>query len=139
MYCSPSAIMNVISVCQSCSQIHLQRLLNGWINTKKCTHARTHARNKATVALFWFWVRVIVIYVGVRKSFRTESVMKYTLTIINTRWEATQKIMAAELTRLTHRTIQPHLVAESFTICSSRSRRPVRNFWIHPRKHRTPN
>jgi hypothetical protein len=35
--------------------------------------------------------------------------------------------MAAKLTRLTHKTaIQLHLVAESCTICSSRSRRPVR-------------
>jgi len=35
--------------------------------------------------------------------------------------------MAAKLTRLTHKIlIQLHLVAESCTICSSRSRRPVR-------------
>jgi len=35
--------------------------------------------------------------------------------------------MAAKLTRLTHKVvIQLHLVAESYTICSSRSRRPVR-------------
>jgi hypothetical protein len=34
--------------------------------------------------------------------------------------------MAAKLTRLTHRiAIQLHLVADSCTICSSRSRRPV--------------
>jgi hypothetical protein len=34
--------------------------------------------------------------------------------------------MAAKLTRLTQKiAIQPHLVAESCTICSSRSRRPV--------------
>jgi hypothetical protein len=43
--------------------------------------------------------------------------------------------MVAKLTRLTHKiAIQLHLVAESCTICSSRSRRPVRDFWIHPRK-----
>jgi hypothetical protein len=54
-------------------------------------------------------------------------VTKYTLTKMNTRWEATQKVMAAKLTRLTHRiAIQLHPVAESCTICSSRSRRPVR-------------
>jgi hypothetical protein len=42
------------------------------------------------------------------------------------RQKATQRFMVAELTRLTHRTaIQLHLVAESCTICSSRSRRPV--------------
>jgi hypothetical protein len=35
--------------------------------------------------------------------------------------------MASKLTRLTHKiTIQPHLVADSCIICSSRSRRPVR-------------
>jgi len=42
--------------------------------------------------------------------------------------------MAAKLTRLIHKiAIKLHLVAESFTICSSSSRRPVRKFWIHPR------
>jgi len=36
--------------------------------------------------------------------------------------------MAAKLTRLIHKiAIQLHLVAGSYTICSSRSRRPVRN------------
>jgi len=35
--------------------------------------------------------------------------------------------MATKLTRLTHKTaIQPHLVAESSTICSSRYSRPLR-------------
>jgi hypothetical protein len=67
------------------------------------------------------------LYEGVSKSFRTESTMKYTLTTINTRWEATQRVMAAKLTRLTHKiAIQLHLVAKSCIICSSRSRRPVR-------------
>jgi len=37
--------------------------------------------------------------------------------------------MAAKLTRLTHRiAIQLYIVAESWTICRSRSRRPVRKF-----------
>jgi len=59
--------------------------------------------------------------------FRTDSITKYTRTIINTRWEAKQRVMSAKLTRLTHKiVIQRHLVAESSTICSSRSRRPVR-------------
>jgi hypothetical protein len=41
--------------------------------------------------------------------------------------------MAAKLTRLTHKiAIQLHLVAESYTICSSRSRRPVRKLFIQP-------
>jgi len=35
--------------------------------------------------------------------------------------------MAAKLTRMTHKiAIQLHLVAQSFTICSFRSKRPVR-------------
>jgi hypothetical protein len=64
-------------------------------------------------------------YEVVSKSFRTESITKLTTT--NTRWEATQRVMAAKLTRPTHKiAIQLHLMAESCTICSSRSRRPVR-------------
>jgi hypothetical protein len=45
----------------------------------------------------------------------------YTLTKINTSWEATQKVMEAKLITLTHKIaiIQLHLVAESCTICSS--------------------
>jgi hypothetical protein len=63
---------------------------------------------------------------GVTKSFRTESITRYTLTTINTRWEAIRRVMAAKLTRLTHKiATQMHLVAGSYTICSSGSRRPV--------------
>jgi hypothetical protein len=48
-------------------------------------------------------------------------------------WEATQRVMAAKLTRLTHTiAIQLHLVAESCTICSSRCRRPVRKLFVIP-------
>jgi hypothetical protein len=72
-------------------------------------------------------------YEGVSKSFRTESITKYTLTTTNTRWEATQRVMAAKLTRPTHKiAIQLHLVAKSCTICSSRSRRPVRKLLDTP-------
>jgi hypothetical protein len=54
-------------------------------------------------------------------------------TIINTRWKVTQRVMAAKLTRLTHKiAIQLHLVAESCTICSSSSRRPVRKLLDTP-------
>jgi hypothetical protein len=60
---------------------------------------------------------------SVSKSFRTESITKYMLTTINTRWEAIQRVVAAKLTVLTHKiAIQLHLMAESSTICSSRSR-----------------
>jgi hypothetical protein len=61
------------------------------------------------------------------ESFRTESVKKYMLTFGITRSEVTQTVMAAKITRLTHKIAkQLNLVAESCTICSSRSRRPVR-------------
>jgi hypothetical protein len=73
------------------------------------------------------------IYKIVSKSFRTESITKWTTTI-NTRWKATQRVMAAKLNRLTHKiAIRLHLVVESCIIYSSHSRRPVGNFWIHPR------
>jgi hypothetical protein len=69
---------------------------------------------------------ITYIHEVVSKTFRTESITKYTLTTINTRWEATQRVMAANLTRLTHRiVIQLYLLAESYTICTSRSRRPI--------------
>jgi hypothetical protein len=56
-----------------------------------------------------------------------------TIIIKNTRSEATQRVMAAKLTRMTHKiAIQLHLVAESCTICSSRSRRPVRKLLDTP-------
>jgi hypothetical protein len=56
-------------------------------------------------------------------------ITKYTLTKINTRWEAKQRVMVAKLTRLTHKiAIQLHLVAES----SYRSRRPVRKLLDTP-------
>jgi hypothetical protein len=55
------------------------------------------------------------------------------ITTTNTRWEATQRIMAAKRTRLTHRlAMQLHLVAESCIICSSSSRRPVRKLLNTP-------
>jgi hypothetical protein len=72
-------------------------------------------------------VGLACIYEGVSKSFRTVSITKYMLITIITCREATQRVMAAKLTRLTHRIpLQMHLVAESSTICSSRSRLPVR-------------
>jgi hypothetical protein len=66
-------------------------------------------------------------YKGVFESFQTESIMKQGTTTINTHWEATQRVMAAKLTKLTHKiVIQLHLMAESCTICSYHSRWPVR-------------
>jgi hypothetical protein len=73
------------------------------------------------------------LYECVSKSFRTESITKYTLTLGITHWETTQRVMAAKLTRLTHKiAIQLHLVEENSTICSSRSRRPVRKLLDTP-------
>jgi hypothetical protein len=70
---------------------------------------------------------------GVSKSFRTESITKYTLTFGIACWETTERVVAAKLTRLTHKiAIQLHLVAESYSICSSLSRRPVRKLLVTP-------
>jgi hypothetical protein len=53
------------------------------------------------------------------------------ITTTNTRWEAIQSVMAAKLTRLTHKiAIQLRLVAESCNICSSRFRWPVRKLLV---------
>jgi hypothetical protein len=82
-------------------------------STKTAPLSRSHR--------FWW------LYECASKSFRTESITKYTFTTINTRWEATLRVIALKLTRLTYKiAIQLDLVAESYTICSSRSRRPVR-------------
>jgi hypothetical protein len=72
-------------------------------------------------------------YEGVSKSFRTECITKYTLIIINTRYEATQRVMAAKLTKMTHKIeIKLYLVSESRTTYISRSRRPVRKLLDTP-------
>jgi hypothetical protein len=73
------------------------------------------------------------LYESVSRSFRTESVTKYTLTFGITRWEAIQRVVVAKLTTLTHKiAIQLHLVAEICTTCSSRSRWPVRKLLDTP-------
>jgi hypothetical protein len=52
--------------------------------------------------IVYYWTLVWTqMYEGVSKNFRTESLTKPTT--INTYWEATQSVMAAELTRLTHK------------------------------------
>jgi hypothetical protein len=77
-------------------------------------------------------IRHPVTFDSVSKSFRTESITKSTTTT-NIRWEATQRVMVAKLTKLTHKiTIQLHLVAENCTVCLSRSRRPVRKLMDTP-------
>jgi hypothetical protein len=69
----------------------------------------------------------------VSKTFRTESINEINNNKHSVRSNI-QRVMAAKLTKVTHKiAIQLHLVAESCTICSSRSRQPAGNFLIHPR------
>jgi hypothetical protein len=94
------------------------------------TNACVHTRNSPRKSLRRLSQET---YEDVFKSFRTESITEYTLTTINTRWEATQRVMAPKLTRLTHKiAIQLHLVAESYTIFNSRSRWPLRKLLDTP-------
>jgi hypothetical protein len=74
------------------------------------------------------WCMCIKTFVrGCIQKFPDWVISKYTLTTMNTRWEATQKVIAAKLTRLTQKiAICQHLVAKSCTICNYRSRRSVR-------------
>jgi len=70
--------------------------------------------NAGLTTFLWEKLRI---YEGASKRFRTDSI---TL-------RSNAKVMAANLTILTHKIeIQLHLAAESSTVCSSRSRRPVR-------------
>jgi hypothetical protein len=72
-------------------------------------------------------------YKGVSKSFRTELIKKYMLRKLSTCFEAKQRVMAANLTWLnTEIYTQMHVVAESCTVCSSSSRRPVRKLLDTP-------
>jgi hypothetical protein len=76
---------------------------------------------------------LLLTYECVSKSFRTESITKYTLATISTRLEAIQMVMAAKFTRLTHKiVIQFHTVAESYTFAVLSPGGQFGNFWIHP-------
>jgi hypothetical protein len=67
------------------------------------------------------------------RSYEGVSRVDNEITVIATRLEGTQRVMAAELTRLTHKiAIQLLIVAQSCTICSSRSRRPIRKLLDTP-------
>jgi hypothetical protein len=71
---------------------------------------------------------------GCIQNFGTESITKQTTEAINTRWEATQRVVAAKLTRLTHKiAIQLHLVAESVLFVILAAGGQFGNLWIHPR------
>jgi len=70
--------------------------------------------------------------INVSKSYRTEPITKWTTT--NTRWEATQRVTAAELTRLTHKiAIQLRLVQRAVPFAVLARGGQSGNFWIHPR------
>jgi len=92
------------------------------VKGNKRTQLRAHRRTKKK----YFEI------LHVSSSFQNESISK--TTIINIRLEATQRVVAAKLTRLTHKIaiIQLHLVAESCTICSTHSRQPVRKLLDTP-------
>jgi hypothetical protein len=101
-----------------------------YIITGLCLLNRTEVDWNFLLRMYWLQIlkrSQVCSYEGVPKSFRTESITKYTLTNMNTRWDVTQRVMAAKLIRRTHKiAIYLHLVAESCTIFSSRSRSPVR-------------
>jgi hypothetical protein len=65
------------------------------------------------------------LYECVSRSSQAESITKYMLTTINTRWEATQCVMAAKLTRLTQKIEIP------FEVLAPGGQSG--NFCIHPR------
>jgi hypothetical protein len=74
-------------------------------------------------------------YEDVSKSFRTEWLTKYTPTTTNTRWEATQRVMAAKLARLTHKIAIYSCIwsqrAVLFAVLAPGGQSG--SFWIHPR------
>jgi hypothetical protein len=85
------------------------------------THSSTHLKRKENI-LHYFVIHVRGYIQNFPYSVDNE---------INTRWEATQRVMEAKLTRLAHKiAIKLHLVAES--CCSSRSRWPVRKLLDTP-------
>jgi hypothetical protein len=61
------------------------------------THSITPSQVKSLLARYSRDTSVLT------KRFRTESITKYTLTTTNTRWGKIQRVMAAKLTRLTHK------------------------------------
>jgi hypothetical protein len=71
--------------------------------------------------------------IGQEAKWAPDLLTKYTLTFSITRCCPLQRVMTSKLTRLTHKiAIQPYLVAKSCTICSSRSRLPVRKLLDTP-------
>jgi hypothetical protein len=98
-----------------------------WLHSGKNETSELISTFRGLGIMAWRVSELTLRHQGVSKIFRTESITKCTLTTIKTRWGATQRVLVAKLTRLIHKiAIQLHPVAESWTICSSRSRRPFR-------------
>jgi hypothetical protein len=101
------------SDCQFPRTILWQRVMEHW--TKRI-EIHDHCVAKWDMPNFYMETYNKLSYEGLSQSFQTESITKWTK--INTRCETTQKVMATELTRLTHKiAIQLYLVAESCTMC----------------------
>jgi len=72
---------------------------------------------------------------GCIQKFPDRVIRKYTLITINARWKATQRIMVAKLTRLTHKiVIQLYPVQRVLPFAVLASGGHSGNFWIRPRK-----
>jgi hypothetical protein len=72
-------------------------------------------------------------YDGVSRSFRTESITEYTLTFGIARCCPLQRVMAAKLTRLTHKiAIQLHQWQRAVAFAVLAPGGQSGNLWIHP-------
>jgi hypothetical protein len=106
-----------------------ENVLMGWQSQNNHTDDNFKTPQRINIEYMRHW-RSLRVY---PKVFGLRPITKYTLTTINTRWEATVIVMAEKLTRLTHKiTVQVHQVAGSCTICRSCSRRPVRKLLDTP-------
>jgi hypothetical protein len=82
-----------------------------------CTHTHTHTHTRGCIQKFQD---------NVDKEINNNNNNKHSL-------RSNTNCYSDKLTRLTHKiAIELHLVAESCTICSSRSRRPVRKLFVTP-------
>jgi hypothetical protein len=99
-------------------------------------HSTFHSQFGTTASKVCHFIQTIVRLWKVRgciQKFPDWVIRKYMLTIVNTRWEATQRVMEAKLTRLNHKiAIKVLLVGKICTICSSRTWWPVRKLLDTP-------
>jgi len=105
--------------------LYLQDWLAGCLTTTQNYAVPYYPLRRAFCSLWG-----IIIWGSIQK-FPDWAITKWTT--INTRWEATQRVMVAKLVRLTHKiATQLHLVAE---LCHLQFLAPggqSGNFWIHP-------